>query len=608
MVRGFTRLVIYFFFAFLFSSYSFAEWGFFESDRSWIGIKINTSSNSYTLWNDGTGTFHNTNLGFLSSTSNDFEITFWDVKTFKNSGSDVTGVSLWYRIYKVGGEGGAFIEVVGGFLQDLGSGNQKWGNTVTNDINPGNLDPNSHYYLEVYISANGTNPNETRFDSNNGINYRATFYTGPGIDTEAGLNMPGSYDSGNNPPTKNFLKTKDGSISLITTGDRRYQTRFNVASSGGDLVGGNYTMLFTSGPGGNLGQNKWAGVTVSMNTIQTYTYNSGADNGVTLTDGKYYVVNWRDIGYVNTTAIWMELSAAPVTITAVGHNNPGVLDAAIIYITLSGSKSAEERIFVRHTTGVENWSNSTFYEAEKINESETRYSATIPSGDIGDINTDRFYVLTTTVSSPDHATADMITINFSNDGGLNYSLPVELTSFNALVLGKTVRLSWNTATETENYGFEVERSTDKESWTKLGFLEGAGNSNSPKDYNYSDATVTNGKYYYRLKQIDYSGSYEYSKTLEVDMNKPVKFELTQNFPNPFNPATTISFSTPNAVPTTLKVYDAAGSQVAELFNSITEAGMKYQLEFNANDLSSGTYFYELRAGEFREVRKMLLLK
>ena len=199
------------------------------------------------------------------------------------------------------------------------------------------------------------------------------------------------------------------------------------------------------------------------------------------------------------------------------------------------------------------------------------------------------------------------------------SLPVELTSFTALVGGKSVELKWNTATEVNNYGFEIERreieDVRSEKWEKIGFVQGYGNSNSPKDYSFSDLNPTIGSIYYRLKQIDFDGSYEYSNTLEVNIDIPLSFELNQNYPNPFNPNTVISYVIPNLGTTrklflqdvSLIIYDILGNEVATLVREKQSPG-SYSYNFNAEGLASGTYIYKLTADDFVEMKKMILIK
>jgi len=193
-------------------------------------------------------------------------------------------------------------------------------------------------------------------------------------------------------------------------------------------------------------------------------------------------------------------------------------------------------------------------------------------------------------------------------------LPVELTSFSAATIGKNVKLSWNTATEINNYGFEVERSVVKGEWEKIGFVNGNGNSNSPKDYSFVDDNlpagrqgVSTGKYSYRLKQIDNDGQFEYSKTIEVDMNGVKKFELTQNYPNPFNPTTTISYILPQAGLVRLTLYNILGQEIRTLVNEVKEAGT-HSINFNASDLNSGVYVYKIESGSFTQTKKMTLVK
>ncbi|MCH7962444.1 MAG: T9SS type A sorting domain-containing protein [Bacteroidetes bacterium] len=190
----------------------------------------------------------------------------------------------------------------------------------------------------------------------------------------------------------------------------------------------------------------------------------------------------------------------------------------------------------------------------------------------------------------------------------NQALPVELSSFSAILTENAVQLNWMTATEVNNYGFNVERKREGETWNTLGFVEGHGNSNSPKDYSFLDDDIVNaGKYMYRLKQIDNDGSYEYSQIIEVDFNSPISFELNQNYPNPFNPSTTITFTLPVNGNVSLSVYNMLGEEIQILQNGFLEAGM-YSYNFNAEGLSSGFYIYKLSSNNKTQTRKMLLLK
>ena len=191
-------------------------------------------------------------------------------------------------------------------------------------------------------------------------------------------------------------------------------------------------------------------------------------------------------------------------------------------------------------------------------------------------------------------------------------LPVELSSFSATVLENGVKLNWRTETEVNNYGFEIHRAHTSTplsvtEWDVLGFVEGSGNSNSPKNYSFIDGNVLAGKYSYRLKQIDNDGNFEYSKLIDVDLGSPIKFELSQNYPNPFNPVTTIQFSVPESGNVKLIVYNLLGEQVTELVNRIEEAGV-YSINFNAENLNSGMYIYRMETNGFVQSKKMTLIK
>ena len=196
---------------------------------------------------------------------------------------------------------------------------------------------------------------------------------------------------------------------------------------------------------------------------------------------------------------------------------------------------------------------------------------------------------------------------WQNTGGS--PLPVELTTFQANNLGDIVELQWQTATEVNNYGFEVERSlvNSHSSFGKIGFVKGSGNSNSPKNYSFIDDNPPSGNFEYRLEQIDNDGSFKYSNIVEASFIKPNKFELSQNYPNPFNPTTNIEFVISHSSFVTLKVYDVLGREVQTLVSEYKPSG-KYTIRFDASKLASGVYFYRLRAGSYSNVKKLVLLK
>lgn len=194
-------------------------------------------------------------------------------------------------------------------------------------------------------------------------------------------------------------------------------------------------------------------------------------------------------------------------------------------------------------------------------------------------------------------------------------LPVELISFTGKIIGKKILLNWQTATEINNYGFEIERSSGNEIWEKIGFVNGNGNSNSPKDYSFMDNQPLEGvDIKYRLKQIDNDGQFEYSDIITLNFSITT-FELYQNYPNPFNPSTTVSWHSPIEGNVNIKIYDVLGNLVCEVINEHKSAG-KNQIEFNAisqeKNIASGVYIYqiEISSDDFHHtmIKKMTLLK
>jgi peptidoglycan/xylan/chitin deacetylase (PgdA/CDA1 family) len=192
----------------------------------------------------------------------------------------------------------------------------------------------------------------------------------------------------------------------------------------------------------------------------------------------------------------------------------------------------------------------------------------------------------------------------------NLMLPVELTTFTAAVFDKGIKLNWITSTEINNNQFRVERMfNNNNSWSNIGTLPGAGNSNSVKTYSFIDNShQSNGKYFYRLKMIDNDGQFKYSDTVALEINSvPRNYALAQNYPNPFNPSTKIRYEVSSMQFITLKVYNVLGKEIQTLVNEEKPIG-SYELTWNAANLPSGVYYYRIQAGNFSATRKMILLK
>ena len=191
--------------------------------------------------------------------------------------------------------------------------------------------------------------------------------------------------------------------------------------------------------------------------------------------------------------------------------------------------------------------------------------------------------------------------------------PVELTSFTGTVSQDGVLLNWTTATELNNQGFDIERSTSVQTWEKIGYVPGFGTTTESKSYSFLDQNVTTGTYSYRLRQIDFDGTVNYSDEIEVVADfTPSNFELSQNYPNPFNPSTTIEFQVPQASDVNIIIYDMLGQEVKSLFAGQIQAG-NYSVEWDGlnnsgSKMSSGSYIYRMTAGEFIDTKEMILLK
>jgi hypothetical protein len=219
--------------------------------------------------------------------------------------------------------------------------------------------------------------------------------------------------------------------------------------------------------------------------------------------------------------------------------------------------------------------------------------------------------ITFLLSDNSSVTRTLSTIGNMTFSGTNLGnpLPVELVSFTASVNRDIVTLEWSTATEVNNYGFEIERTpiAATQDWMKIGFVNGYGNSNSPKEYSFTDAPQGNTKFNYRLKQIDNDGTYEYSSIVMANLGTPNQYILNQNFPNPFNPTTKISYSLPNEGFITIKIFDVLGNEVATLVNENKKSG-NYEVLFDGSKLASGLYICNMSAADFSNSIKMIIMK
>ncbi|NWG28364.1 MAG: T9SS type A sorting domain-containing protein [Ignavibacteriaceae bacterium] len=225
----------------------------------------------------------------------------------------------------------------------------------------------------------------------------------------------------------------------------------------------------------------------------------------------------------------------------------------------------------------------------------------------------------------------MVCVSGTTNGGVwiftDTQIPVELSVFRATLNNGIVKLNWETATELNNSGFKIERSnsnseigTENLIFEPIGYVPGFGTSTEHHFYSFIDENIDEGTYYYRLKQIDFDGSFKYSEIIEVDVVQTFSFNLEQNYPNPFNPSTKIQYQIPVGGFVSLIVYDVLGNEIATLVQEEKSAG-EYEVEFNvgqtislSNGVSakggyaSGVYFYTLIAGDFVQTKRMVLLR
>jgi hypothetical protein len=190
-------------------------------------------------------------------------------------------------------------------------------------------------------------------------------------------------------------------------------------------------------------------------------------------------------------------------------------------------------------------------------------------------------------------------------------LPIQMVASAAnVVRNNQIEVTWKTVSETNNYGFEIyRRRGESGDWSKVDFVQGHGTTLAPQLYSYVDASLTFGKYYYQIRQVDLDGTSETFPAMEITVGAGAQtLTLAQNYPNPFNPSTLIEFVVPMTGHATMTVYNVLGQEVVTLFDGNAEAGKINTARLNASNLSSGLYFYTLRSAGQTETKRMLLTK
>src|ERR1035437_1309260 len=290
---------------------------------------------------------------------------------------------------------------------------------------------------------------------------------------------------------------------------------------------------------------------------------------MTFSDGEtYYFVSTINNAYKTTNAgtTWNQM---PVTDQNIGFTHINFIPGGNTGFVIAGGIG---NTFFRSTDRGNTWTQASLFPASNV-----MLSATCMVSDY------KWYVA---ISSRTQGSIYMT---------LNGGTPVELTSFLADIAPGKVILHWSTATETNNRGFEIERFSGKPgSWRTIGYVSGNGTSTEKHSYTFTDKITEPGKFFYRLKQVDFDGRFEYSKEIESDASIPSKFGLSQNYPNPFNPSTIISYQLSSDSKVKLTLYDITGREAVVLVNQVKAAGTyNVLLEADKFGLSSGTYFYTI---------------
>jgi hypothetical protein len=359
---------------------------------------------------------------------------------------------------------------------------------------------------------------------------------------------------------------------------------------------------------------QWSnGTTINAETQYDW-YPDGAPTTLDHTNGKYYTYIIKDVGYgFNSEGYVFETSATPVTISSV-LQNPLITevtpdDDVVVTVTVSANPSSEEDIFVRYT--IDAWSTSSVVECSFTGTSGT---ATI----LKQLNAVavQYYVFTTTIDAPNTTTdnIDLMTINYDNNGGSNYSYtstdsatPITLASFTASAKKGNVDIAWTTASETENSHFLVYRGD-----LVIGRVVGNGTCTDPHNYIFIDDKVMPGVHEYAIEDVTYGGEAVMHNSISVEVEAKVEVEvadfvLNKAYPNPFNPSVSINYQLSTINEVRASIYDTNGNPVEELLNTEMSAGI-HTLTWNASGMPSGVYVVTMQAGNSVQSQKIVLMK
>lgn len=393
----------------------------------------------------------------------------------------------------------------------------------------------------------------------------------------------------------------EASLDIDPAGVVHIATRSGTSGISGPLkYFSNSTGTMTEYPTGVTAAISYAKIAIDKNGVPYILYRNESDY-------KLYLINRTGNTFTAPVAI------TPTAQRPAGYQNFAFDDSNRVYIVYQSSQSASGRgFYLIH--GKNYVFSDTILVYDLTPEYVTRNSSFVTAKGNGDV---------TIMYAPGAVRNTLVVCDiFRKRANIFGVVPVELTSFTGQYINGAVELRWTTATERNNRGFEVEklkvnpsaglREREEDSgilqWESIGSVKGAGNSLSPKEYIFIDKIPLNGENRYRIKQIDYDGSFEYSQVMSVSAGEINNFILEQNYPNPFNPSSKIKYSIPSpGGVATLCVYDLLGREVSKLVNEYKLPG-NYEVEFNADKLPSGSYVYQLTFGENYQIRKMQLIK